>query len=244
MSDISFPVAGIHRMANMENWHFWHVGRRLLIQQLLDQYLPSHSTPIYDLGCGTGYMVQYLQSLNYNIAGIDYYLDGLLESDAPKLIQANIHDLPLARQSLDAIMLLDVLEHTDDLHLLQAIRPYLKPNGLLFISVPAFPFLWSYRDDAAGHLRRYTKSSLEDVLHETNYKIHTIEYYQFTGMPLLFVTRLLGRDSAMMRDREDKPSPIVNAVMKRINTLEVNMRKFIKFPWGTSLVAVASFDNE
>ncbi len=46
--------------------------------------------------------------------------------------------------SYDAILLGDVLEHIDnETEFLSNLGTYLRPNGILVITVPAFNFLWS-----------------------------------------------------------------------------------------------------
>lgn len=240
--NVSFSTAGIERMATMEAWHFWFIGRRRLVEQMLTTYLPDKTARLLDVGCGTGYMVHHLRGQGYHIAGIDFFLREV-EQPGGVLLRGDALNPPFRPHSVDAILLLDVLEHTDDRRLLEGCRHLLRPGGWLFVSVPAFPWLWSYRDDAAGHLRRYTAPTLTEVIEQTGFTLSLLEYYQFTGLPLLMLTRWLGRGGAAMRDREDRPNTHFNRLMTWVNTTEVRCRRYVRYPWGTSLFAVARLPN-
>jgi len=59
---------------------------------------------------------------------------------------------------------LDVLEHVDDdLGSFRALAQLLRPGGHLFVTVPAYPSLWSRHDDLHHHKRRYDKARLQEA---------------------------------------------------------------------------------
>lgn len=240
MSNVSFPTAGIDRISNMEEAHFWFVGRQAMLTNLLDKYEIDKSQIIVDVGCGTGYGSQLLSRSGYSIIALDYYFEGIgqLNPTPVPYIQADALHLPFGSKKIDTVLLLDVIEHTDDEVLLRHIHRILQFNGLVFLTVPAFPSLWSYRDKDAGHLRRYTKKSLTEILQSTGFEILLMRYYQFALMPLALISRWLGRNSSNMRDYEDSPHSLLNYFLKQVNLLEVRLSNHIPFPWGTSLVAV------
>ncbi len=65
--------------------------------------------------------------------------------------------IPLEPGRWDAVCLFDVLEHLDDeAGALAACRRLLAPGGRLFVTVPAYAWLWSRHDELLGHRRRYT----------------------------------------------------------------------------------------
>jgi SAM-dependent methyltransferase len=71
------------------------------------------------------------------------------------------HDLPADFDGFDLIAALDVLEHVDDdLGSFRALGQRLRPGGHLFVTVPAYPSLWSRHDDLHHHKRRYDKARL------------------------------------------------------------------------------------
>ena len=65
---------------------------------------------------------------------------------------------------------MDVLEHVkDEEQALSKWSHFLKPDGFLLITVPAFQALWSYHDELLGHYRRYTRMPLEGLLKECDF---------------------------------------------------------------------------
>ena len=58
----------------------------------------------------------------------------------------------------DVLTFFEVIEHVErDLDFLNHYLQWLKPGGLIFITVPAFMFLWSEHDEINQHERRYTR---------------------------------------------------------------------------------------
>ncbi len=240
MTHISYPQAHLAHLQAMETQHFWYIGRRALILDWLARNKMDAAQLIVDIGSGASITSRLLREAGYPVVALDYYASGLqaqVGTGLP-LVQANATQLPFAPQSIDAVMLLDVLEHTDDAALLAGIARALPPGGLILVTVPAFPFLWSYRDTAAGHLRRYTRRSLHAALLNAGFVVEDSAYYQFTGMLIASVVRVLGRNSAAVRDRENNPGGLLNAVMRAVNLIEVRLSRVVPLPFGTSLIAV------
>ena len=197
---------------------------------------------VLDIGCGTGCMLEELSRQGYSPAGLDLRPEGLRSTHAklPRvlLLQGEAACLPLAAASFEAVLLLDVMEHVDDRSLLQELDRVLKPGGIAIMTVPALPWLWSYRDEAAGHLRRYTRQNLSALLVGAGFEVREMDYYQCLLLPLAILTRLLGRKDATLRDLEEKPFPMLNQLFIRMNILEVSLGGVIRWPWGSTLVAV------
>jgi SAM-dependent methyltransferase len=72
---------------------------------------------------------------------------------------------PLPTSSVDAVMLLNVLEHIeDDLGAARQAARVLKPNGIAVIEVPAGPRLYDVYDRYLKHYRRYTLRHLVHLI--------------------------------------------------------------------------------
>ena len=239
--EVAFPRERLSRLAALERWHFWFIGRRILVRRLLDRYCDK-SGRILDVGCGTGLMVESLLEWGRDVVGLDLRPEGLQRTRRafPRagMVQAEATELPFAGESFRVVMLLDVLEHVDDHRLLEEVHRVLEPGGVAIITVPAMPWLWSYRDEAAGHRRRYTSRQLASLAADRRLEVRDMRYYQCLLFPLIVITRLLGRWDPTAREREERPQPRLNGLLTRINLFEVKLGDVIAWPWGSSLVAV------
>jgi len=236
------PPDRLGRLSRAEGWHFWFVGRRALVDQLLGRYLPPDGRPLLDLGCGTGLQLRELSVRGYRMLGVDVRPEGLMETRAAlpgaRVLRGSATKLPLADHSLGGVLLLDVLEHVDDGAALAEVRRVLRPGGAAVITVPALPFLWSHRDEAAGHLRRYTRRGLSRAVSLAGLELMELRFYQFLLFPVVLLSRLVGRWSAGMERVEERPGAPLNALLARIARLDASLGRVIPWPWGSSLVAV------
>ena len=110
------------------------------------------------------------------------------------------------------------------------------------MTVPAHRFLWSARDDdAAGHLRRYSRRRLRQVLRAAGLLVERIFGFQCLLLPLATLARVTARvrGDAKAPDREDRPPRWANRALGGINRLELALGRVWRPPTGTSLVAVA-----
>lgn len=242
ITQFRFSIERLSRLSQLEQWHFWFVGRRVLIDRLFKRYLNDTAQPILDVGCGTGLLLKILMHNGYRVVGLDLRPEGLYTTrqafPRSSLLQADATHLPLRDNVFGAVILLDILEHVDDQLLLAEVRRVLRPGGWALITVPANPRLWSYRDEAAGHLRRYPRRELLRVISNAQLRLQEVRYYQCLLLPLMVITRALGRKRSGLRDFEEQPLGIFNAAMTWINSWEARLSDRISWPWGSSLVAI------
>ena len=85
-----------------------------------------------------------------------------------------------------------MLEHLEQPQLVMSeVRRVLKPGGLLITTVPAHQWLFSDFDISIGHLRRYSRKSLEKLLMENGFSSNKIQF-MFLGLVLpAFILRTL-----------------------------------------------------
>lgn len=98
---------------------------------------------------------------------------------------------------------MDVLEHVpDDTYLLKQIshHPKTEKGSLFFITVPAWPFLFTDHDVFLKHFRRYTKSSLRKTMHQAELKDQEIHYFFFS----LFLLRLFKSGMLRLLNKKEK----------------------------------------
>jgi ubiquinone/menaquinone biosynthesis C-methylase UbiE len=242
---VGFDPERLAAIARMEPEHFWFVGRQALMESMVEPLL-AEGEPLLDVGCGTGSLVTRWAAGGRRVIGLDQRPEGIaaararLEGAAAsggEFVVGDALSLPFDAGTFAGAFALDVLEHLDDQRALGELRRVLRPNGWIFVTVPALPLLWSQRDELAGHLRRYTRSSLTHALQGAGLKLEAVRAYQFTLLPLVAISRLLGRRSTSTRDLEDRPAAFLNRALRAINLAEV--RSGIHWPLGSSLAALA-----
>lgn len=238
-----FSIDRLEMIRSIEAYHFWFLGRRQLIIWLLGKSQHSPVDIIAELGCGTGYHLKYWLDFGRQVFGIDRLMSAtvsnLHRNEKIYTLQGNICALPLASNSVDTVISLDVLEHVPDEEAVDEIKRVIKPNGNVILTVPAMPWLWSIRDETAGHRRRYTPTTLRNLFEKKGFSINYINYYQCFLFPLVLIVRLLGRKKANL-ELEEKPNKWVNAFLSFITKIEFRLIKIgISLPWGSSLVLVA-----
>jgi len=238
-----FTAQRLERLEAIEDWHFWFVGRRAMVDDLLHTYASPPGLHL-DLGCGTGHMLQTMTRRGVRAIGVDMRPEGLVATRRVNpdaiLVRADATLLPFRAGSFDSVTVLDVLEHVDEDALLSGIRTVLHPGGAAVLTVPAMPWLWSWRDDEAGHLRRYTRPALAQALTRAGFDVVVMRYYQCVLFPLVVVSRLIGRRNSATRDIEERRIPLANFLFSWINTIEARLGRHVALPWGSSLVAVCA----
>jgi len=112
---------------------------------------------VLDVGCGKKLKAESF-AVPVDYIGLDYdWGDGGLYDYSPHVL-GDAHTLPFASESMDSVLLLEVLEHlkSPELAIKEAFR-VLKPTGVLLISVP---FLYPLHDEPHDY-RRWTMYGLE-----------------------------------------------------------------------------------
>jgi SAM-dependent methyltransferase len=138
----------------------------------------------------------------------------------------------LARESLDTVMLSNVLEHIeDDATAVRQFRAVLPVGGRLVILVPALMSLYGSIDEAIGHYRRYDPAMLRGVLETNGFEVESVEWLNLLGIPGWFV------NSRLLRRRAVPGLQI--RLYDRIAPLLARLESNIKLPVGMSLLAVA-----
>ncbi len=155
--------------ADVEDRHWWFLGRRRILRTLLAALLPpSRETLVLDVGCGTGGLTAFFGK-DYRCTGIDPSTNAITFAKK-KFPQSDFvlgnapGDVREMYAKADAVLLIDVLEHIpDDQAFVQKLIEGLKPGALLFMMAPADPSLWSPHDAGFGHERRYEEHTFRSL---------------------------------------------------------------------------------
>lgn len=236
-----FPAGRREHLATLEAGHFWFEPRRRLFASLLDRWAGGRFDAALELGCGSGGFLPDLVARAGRVAAVEAWPESLGSAAArgtgALLLQGSATRLPFADRSFDLVVALDVLEHEEPAALLGEAARLLRPGGALFLSVPAFRSLWSELDEAAGHRVRHTRATLAAELAASGWRIERTTHYQALLFPLVWLVRRLPGGS--LRRAERRPSAVANALLGRVNALEVATLSSVSLPFGSSLVALA-----
>jgi len=133
----------------LEETYWWFVGRRKIINTLINKYLKRSRTGlVLDVGCGTGYYLTQLEKFGTPI-GIDISPLAIAFSKRRtqhEIMCADVCLLPFPNNTFEIVTMLGVLYNgdvkNDDRAIEEAVR-VLKPQGLLIIDEAAYECLHS-----------------------------------------------------------------------------------------------------
>ena len=232
----------------LESRHWWFRSKRRIAQALLRRHLPPRAEGrlrVCDVGCGCGMMLLDLHAAGYEAVGVD---------DSPKALdycrrrgalvtQGTLPDgLPLPPASVDAALLLDVLEHVeDDGASLRAVLEIVRPGGIVIATVPAYRFLWTRRDEFHHHKRRYSRSGFRATLSaHPQGQVALLSFMNSVLFPMALAQRLLRRvwPEKKAATLGLPPRPINWALETAFACERFPLAWGARLPWGLSLVGV------
>jgi len=208
---------------------------------------------LFDVGGGNGIVSLALKNAGIDVVLVEPGFQGARNANArglEKVICGTVEDSGFKTQSLPSVGIFDVLEHIEnEKNFLEGVKALLVPKGRLYLTVPAYSFLWSKEDEHAGHLRRYTTHSLTQRLESAGYRIDFITYL-FACLPIpIFFTRTLPsrlglkKEAGLNRNAaEHRPSqPWIQKPLAWMLDREFRRLKAGRtIPFGGSCLAVAT----
>jgi SAM-dependent methyltransferase len=156
------PEAIVTALSALIHRHPWWKARARLVVAILERHGISAPARVLDAGCGWGVTLEALENRGFQVSGLDVSRQALEQLDRPdrRLIEADlaqpISAAAVVQSAYDAVLALDVIEHLDDDGAALAnLGRLVRPGGLVIVSVPALPDLFSEFDQVQGHRRRY-----------------------------------------------------------------------------------------
>jgi ubiquinone/menaquinone biosynthesis C-methylase UbiE len=236
-----------HHLDQLQERSFWYRSRNRLILDLVRSFAPDAAT-LLEVGAGSGFVLSGLRTAlpDCHFVASEIYSHGLpyAARRVPppcEFIQADAHFLPY-EEEFDAIGAFDVLEHIDnDEAVLVEMGRALKPHGILLLSVPQHPWLWSCTDETAYHRRRYRKGELAEKLEHTGYTVLRQTSFVFLLLPAMIAQRLLagGRKNHPFGAELDLPNLIDRMFEVPLELERWLIRMGLNLPAGGSQVVVA-----
>ena len=233
-----------------EQNHWWFVARRQFIESIFTRFAidKGGKRAIVDIGAGTGGMIAFLNQYG-KVVGIEPSIIGrnFAKKRGIPLRKGSASNTGLHSNSFDMVCFLDVLYHqniNESEALAEAFR-LLKPNGYLIISDCAFAFLYSPHDVAFQAARRYTRNQIESLITQAGFTQRYSTYTFFLIFPLFMAWRLLRAITAHLNPHKNVTSDVqdvsamLNTIMIMICKIESLGYRYVSYPWGSSVVAIA-----
>jgi SAM-dependent methyltransferase len=222
--------------------HFWMQWRHCLLVRAL-QCEGHELRNVLEIGCGHGVAREMLErDLGIAVDGCDLNRTAL---DAAKPGQGNLFVYNILDQDpsllgcYDAVLLLDVIEHiSDDTAFLRAALRHLRPDGLVAVNVPASMLLFSDYDRVAGHVRRYSRQGVRELLESCGVEIKGIQPWGLLMIPLALARKALLRRTKRadtVRTGFVPPNGFSRLMLHGMKNVETALP--FRMPFGTSILA-------
>lgn len=217
---------GCRELFSGDSWYF--CARKRVLSGFVKRYLPFGSRAL-DVGCGDGWLAEALPCREWHGVEPDPVLRERALTKGMRVVPSMADELPFPDGRFDAVCLFDVLEHLPgDGEAVQEARRVMKPRGLLFVSVPLHPELWSEHDEKCEHYRRYRKGEVKGILEKSGFRL--LEKRYFISLPLPFVW-------AMRKLRRGNPGELPG-ILDRLAEAALVLDASLCLPFGLSEVSI------
>ena len=243
---ISYLPGGNELCFGLEEDSFWFRHRSACITAIVRRFPPPGV--IYDVGGGNGFVARHLIDAGFATTVVEPGEAGARNARArgvENVVCATLNKGEFPSGTLPAVGLFDVLEHiSNETVFLAEVRRCLSPHGRLFLTVPAYSWLWSDDDAAAGHARRYTLASAHRTLRGAGFRPLYSSYF-FSLLPAaIFAARTLpscgGRRALPRHNYPALHRPRLSPLLERVWALELQRIAAGKvIPLGSSCLLVA-----
>jgi SAM-dependent methyltransferase len=234
-------------LSRLEGESFWFRARNELILWALQTYKPDANT-FLEVGCGTGFVLSGIARTYPKLAlsGSEIFLAGLSHA-AERVPSAHFMQMDARRvpfvDEFDAIGAFDVLEHiNEDETVLAQLHNAIKPGGVLLLTVPQHPWLWSASDEYAFHVRRYTRAEIEQKVRASGFELIRSTSFVTSLFPAMMLSRFLNKNDTKNYDAtvELKVNPLLNKFFYKLMKLEIlGIRLGLNYLIGGSRLIVA-----
>jgi SAM-dependent methyltransferase len=233
--------------------HFIDLASRAHAVDQVRRSVPGAEPVILEVGCSSGFLLKDLRkSLPYALLiGSDCVRQPLerLAQDLPDLplLFFDLVNCPLADNSVDAVVLLNVLEHIEN-HEAAAQQLYriLRPGGVAVIEVPAGPQLYDVYDKVLMHCRRYTLRELVTLVQAVGFRVvdrSHLGFFLYPGFRWVKKRnqRYLSEPPEVQRELVEKNIQSIgsNRLLHALMRFELALGRLIRYPWGIRCLITA-----
>lgn len=237
-----------------ERSHWWFRVRSRIIESKIRHLGNRKGLRILNIGVATGASSEMLSKYG-EVISVEYdkdcfeFVSGILPG---KVVNASITELPFDDNSFDLVCAFDVIEHVEDhKKAVEEMNRVCKPDGLVYVTVPAYMSLWSNHDVINHHVRRYTRPELRQLFHHIKAREEFATYFNSLLFPPIYLFR---RMKSLFRKKEEPLKAqsdfevirtqsflgkIMNSVLGAVFSMELFFLKFMRFPAGVSILILA-----
>ncbi len=234
-----------HTNYKLEDSYWWFVARNRIVYELINKKCDlTEGVDFLDVGCGTGGFSKILAE-KYNVIGLDnseLALEYCRERGLQNLYKCNPDEFPKDEWNVQAITMLDVVEHIeDDAGVVREAYEILPPGGYVIATVPAYQWLWSEHDVQHMHYRRYTRARFNRLLISAGFSIAYSSYFNTFLFPPAVLKRFaekLTPSNKVEHEPVDNVSPFMDKLFRKIFLAERKILPSISMPFGISIIAI------
>ena len=224
-------------------------SRQYAVDQLT-RHLRGDGPIVLEVGCSSGFLLRSLrQSFPHAlVVGADCVRGPLeqlaRELEGVPLLEFDLVKCPLPDGSLDAVVMLNVLEHIeDDRAAMAQVYRVLKPGGLAVIEVPAGPELYDVYDKVLLHRRRYALAGLLSLAESARLRALRASHLGFFVYPAFWLVKQ--RAKRFLRAAEAVQRRVVaekihrtrkNVLLGLLMRAELALGRWVSYPIGIRCV--------
>ncbi len=231
---------------DLERNNWWFKARLEIIRTQVKKIANGRNDlSILNIGIATGATSVMLEEFG-KVKSVEYDTDCyafVKERLNIDLEQGSILELRFEDESYDLVCAFDVIEHVENDKLAASeMMRVCKKGGDVFVTVPAFQFLWSHHDVVNQHFRRYTRKELNALFPGikpvfTTY-INTLLFFPISFIRLMsklipFKREGSGSDFGLIKS--DFLNTLFYQVFLSENTL---LKSRIDLPLGVSVLSI------
>ena len=209
-------TAELRLLTSLEDRHWWYKERRAILRRELRR-LPYPGRAL-DIGAAGGGNTRVLEAHGWQAVALEYSDSAVYvaRSRGIRVMRADARVLPILSGTCDLVTAFDVLEHIEEDYLAAAeITRVLQPGGTALITVPCDMALWSAHDDAVGHVRRYSRSELANLIQKAGLTVEKMWSWNVLLRPAVAMRRKASTGSDL-----DEVSPPANGLLTAVVVAE------------------------
>ena len=231
-------------------------SRARAVRELLPLAHNGAAPVLLEAGSSSGFLLRELRAAipRALIIGSDFVSEPLeqLAQDIPDipLLQFDLTNCPLPSDSVDGVVMLNVLEHIDDdAAALRQVHRILRPGGLAIIEVPAGPELFDVYDQLLMHRRRYRMRELRQLLWSTGFGVRSASHLGVLIYPAFYAVKrwnkrhmnrsAVAQRGVVERDIRGTRSVLAGNALRALFAVESALGAQVRWPLGIRCVVTA-----